>query len=162
MKPIILMILSKVPSNDGEACPVAAGGCTVHTGRTLHYTGAVVSLSFCQLLFCRTRWRCKYIELRAGFGTFGPAWLHLSRPSGTQAMFYCMWREVGKKRDGRTEEEFRSIGLGFIFIFIFIFLFIFIFIFPVMMNDIRWTCLPRTTHTSIYIKAAPNHCSHAP
>ena len=49
------MILSKVPSNDGEACPVAAGGCTVHTGRTLHYTGAVVSLSFCQLLLCRTR-----------------------------------------------------------------------------------------------------------
>ena len=44
---------------------------------------------------------------------------------------------MGKKRDGRTEEEFRSIGLGFIFIFIFIFLFIFIFIFPVMMNDIR-------------------------
>ena len=35
---------------------------------------------------------------------------YLSRPSGTQAVFCCMWREVGKKRDGT--EEFRSIGLG--------------------------------------------------
>ena len=111
MKPIILMILSKVPSNDGEACPVAAGGCTVHTGRTLHYTGAVVSLSFCQLLFCRTRWRCKYIELRAGFGTFGPAWLHLSRPSGTQAVFCCMWREGGTL--GVTEQDSDRVSMKF-------------------------------------------------
>ena len=31
--------------------------------------------------------RCKYIELRAGFGTFGPAWLHLSRPLGDKAVW---------------------------------------------------------------------------
>ena len=28
-----------VEVGEGVACPVAAGGCTVHTGRTLHYTG---------------------------------------------------------------------------------------------------------------------------
>ena len=65
------MILSKVPSNDGEACPVAAGGCTVHTGRTLHYTGAVLSLSFCQLLLCRTRERMQIYRTSPASGPSG-------------------------------------------------------------------------------------------
>ena len=26
-------------AGEGVACPVGAGGCIVHTGRTLHYTG---------------------------------------------------------------------------------------------------------------------------
>ena len=29
----------EVDTSRGEARPVRAGGCTVHTGRTLHYTG---------------------------------------------------------------------------------------------------------------------------
>jgi len=35
----VMQTKEEVTSNDGQACPVASGGCTVHTGRTLHYTG---------------------------------------------------------------------------------------------------------------------------
>ena len=31
--------LLQVPPGEGRPCPVASGGCTVHTGRTLHFTG---------------------------------------------------------------------------------------------------------------------------
>ena len=46
-------MISQVASNDGQACPVASGGCTVHTGRTLHYTGIVIAILSQFLIFMR-------------------------------------------------------------------------------------------------------------
>lgn len=34
-----LMMTDEVDKDKGVACPVSYGGCTAHTGRTLHYTG---------------------------------------------------------------------------------------------------------------------------
>ena len=36
---VVRQMTEAVEAGEGVACPVAAGGCTVHTGRTLHYTG---------------------------------------------------------------------------------------------------------------------------
>ena len=49
--------------------------------------------------FTRLTCFCIPAPLQAGSWPFGPAWLCLSRPSGAQAVFCCMWRDVGKKRD---------------------------------------------------------------
>jgi len=36
----VMQTKEEVPPGDGRPYPVASGGCTVHTGRTLHFTGA--------------------------------------------------------------------------------------------------------------------------
>ena len=35
----------KVEEGKGVACPVRAGGCTIHTGRTLHFTGTTIFIA---------------------------------------------------------------------------------------------------------------------